>query len=270
MSTALRGMTRRLLRRAPALSVSETHGIRSLHVGGEAIQSAMRIDDPDALALDYTRCMMAFLLFHPRPREVLMIGLGGGSLAKFVYRRLKPARVRAIECDARVVQAARSHFALPPDDARLSIEIGDGAQALAPQCCDVLMVDGFEDEAQAPGLASQDFYDAAYLALRAPGVLVINFMSDDPALDGRLCALEQAFGGAVLALPALLDPNILVFALRDAPPRLAWTRLRARAARLEQRLDLPFSRYLNALKRMNAYTDEALQIVPASAGDASR
>lgn len=270
MSTALRGMTRRLLRRAPALSVSETHGIRSLHVGGEAIQSAMRIDDPYALALDYTRCMMAFLLFHPRPREVLMIGLGGGSLAKFVHRRLKPARVRAIECDARVVQAARSHFALPPDDARLSIEIGDGAQALAPECCDVLMVDGFEDEAQAPGLASQDFYDAAYLALREPGVLVINFMSDDPALDGRLRALEQAFGGAVLALPALLDPNILVFALRGAPPRLAWTALRARAARLEQRLGLPFSRYLNALKRMNPYTDEALQIAPASAGDASR
>ena len=66
---------------------------------------------------------------------------------------------------------------MPPDDARLSIEIGDGAQALVPQSCDVLMVDGFEDEAQAPGLASRDFYDAAYLALRVPGVLVINFMN---------------------------------------------------------------------------------------------
>jgi len=32
--------------------------VRTLHVGGEAIQSAMRLDDPHALALDYTRCMM--------------------------------------------------------------------------------------------------------------------------------------------------------------------------------------------------------------------
>jgi len=263
MSTALRGMTPRLLRRAPAITVSEADGIRSLHVGGEAIQSAMCIDDPFALALDYTRCMMGFLLFQPRPRDVLMIGLGGGSLAKFVHRRLQHTRVRAIESDARVVRAARSHFALPPDDARLSIEIGDGAQALVPQSCDVLMVDGFEDEAQAPGLASRDFYDAAYLALRVPGVLVINFMNDDPALDRRLRALEQAFAGAVLALPALTDPNILVFALRGAPARVAWTRLRARAARLEQRLGLPFPRYVNALKRMNPYTDAALQIVPA-------
>jgi spermidine synthase len=265
VTAALRGLKRRLLRGAPEVTVSEAGGIRSLHVGGAAIQSAMCIDDPFALALDYTRCMMAFLLLHPRPRDVLMIGLGGGSLAKFVHRHLKRAHVRAIECDARVVQTARSHFALPPDDARLSIEIGDGAQALAPQCCDVLMVDGFEDEAQAPGLASQDFYDAAYLALRSPGVLVINFMSDDPAFDRRLRSLERAFDGAVLALPALSDPNIIVFALRATRPRVAWTRLRSRAARLEQRLGLPFARYVSALKRMNPCTDKSLFIAPALA-----
>lgn len=263
MTTALRGLARQVLRRAAALTVSEVDGIRSLHVGGDAIQSAMRIDDPFGLALDYTRCMMAFLLFQPQPRDVLMIGLGGGSLAKFVYRQLRRSRVRAIECDARVVQAARDHFALPADDARLAVEVGDGAQALAPQCCDVLMVDGFEDEIQAPGLSGRDFYDAAFLALRTPGTLVINFMSDDPALDRRLRDLERAFGGAVLAMPALSDPNILVFALRGSPARVPWWRLRARAARLERRLGLPFSRYVRALKRMNAVTDEALQIVPA-------
>ncbi len=264
MSTALRGLARRLLRRAAPLTVSEVDGMRSLHVGGEAIQSAMHIDDPYALALDYTRTMMAFLLFHAQPRDVLMIGLGGGSLAKFVHRHLKRSRVRAIECDARVVQAARDHFALPPDDARLAVEVGDGAQALVPQSCDVLMVDGFEDEAQAPGLASQDFYDACYLALRAPGVLVINFMNDDPKLDRRLRGLERSFGGAVLLLPALSDPNMLVFALRGAPPRLAWSRLAARAARLERQLGLPFARYVKALKRTNASRENALLIAPVA------
>jgi spermidine synthase len=262
VTTALHGIARRLLRRAPAVTVSEAGGIRSLHVGGEAIQSAMRIDDPFALALDYTRCMMAFLLFHPRPRDALMIGLGGGSLAKFIYRRLRSTRVRAIECDARVVAAARSHFALPSDNARLQVEIGDGAQALEPQGCDLLMVDGFEDEAQAPGLANQNFYNAAFLALRDPGVLVINFMNDDPAFDRRLQWLEHAFGGAVLAMPALSDPNVLVFALRGAPKRLRWDRLRARAAGLERRLGLPFARYVGALKRMNPNTDDWLSIVP--------
>jgi spermidine synthase len=82
--------------------------VRTLHVGGEAIQSSMRIAEPYALALDYTRCMMAFLLFHPEPREALMIGLGGGSLAKFFHRRLRSTRVRVVELDARARGSARA------------------------------------------------------------------------------------------------------------------------------------------------------------------
>ena len=63
----------------PEVVVSEEEGVRYLHLGGDHIQSAMRIDAPDELELDYTRTTMAFLLFHPRPRECLMVGLGGGS-----------------------------------------------------------------------------------------------------------------------------------------------------------------------------------------------
>ena len=117
----------------PSIAVSEARGVRTLHVGGEAIQSSMRLEDPYALALDYTRCMMAFLLFHPEPREALMIGLGGGSLAKFFFRHLRKTRVRIVELDERIVVAAREHFALPPDGERLRVEIGDGAEALTPE-----------------------------------------------------------------------------------------------------------------------------------------
>jgi spermidine synthase len=229
-----------------------------MHVGGEAIQSAMRIDDPFALALDYTRCMMAFLLFHPEPRRALMIGLGGGSLAKFCHRNLRKTAIRVIELDAAVVAAARQHFALPPDDARLSVEIGDGVEALSPECCDVLMLDAFEDELHVPRLASSEFYDGAFLALAEPGALVVNFMNDDPKFDLTLQRLERAFGGAVLAMPALYDPNILVFALKGVSNRIAFDELRKRARELETRYALPFSRYVNRLRAMNPCTAEEL------------
>lgn len=259
---AIGRLARRVLGRAPALTVSEARGVRTLHVGGEAIQSAMRLGDPDALALDYTRCMMAFLLFHPEPRAILMIGLGGGSLAKFAHRQLPGARVRAVELDARIVAVARSLFHLPPDDARLAIEIGDGAEALAPECADVLMVDGFEDESLPGALTSQAFFDAAWGALVEPGVLVMNLMSDDPQLDRVLQRMENAFGGAVVCMPAVSDPNVIAFALKGAPPRIAWEALRRRAARLEARYGLPFARYVNQLRRMNPCTAEALGVVP--------
>jgi spermidine synthase len=235
----------------PTIAVSDERGVRSLHVGGEAIQSSMKVGDPFALALDYTRCMMAFLLFHRVPRHALMIGLGGGSLAKFFHRRLRATRVRVVELDPRIVTTARSHFALPPDDERLTVEIGDGAEALSPECCDVLMIDAYHDEAHVPKLATAEFYDAAYLALDARGALVVNFMDDDPLFDQYLQRLEAAFGGAVIAMRALYDPNILAFAFKGLPQRVEWDELRRRAAQLEARLELPFPKYLKRLRSMN-------------------
>jgi spermidine synthase len=153
------------------------------------------------------------------------------------------------------VAAARRHFALPPDDARLTVEIGDGGDALYPECCDVLVIDAFQDELHVPALATAAFYDAAFLALAEPGVLVVNFMDDDPQLDACLRRLERSFGGAVLTMKALYDPNLIAFACKGAckgfPARIDWQLLRGRAARLQARLELPFARYLSRLRGAN-------------------
>jgi len=252
--------------RRPALTVSEERGVRTLHVGGAAIQSSMRLSDPYALELDYTRCMMAFLLFHARPRRALKIGLGGGSLPKFFWRRLPWLRTRVVELDPRVVAVAREQFFLPPDDARLRVEVGEGAEALAPECCDLLIVDAFADEHPPAALVSQAFFNAAWLALEEAGALVLNFMDDDPKLDERLQRLERAFGGTVLALPALHDPNVIVIALKGAPPRLSWDALRSRAHALERRYGLPFPRYLPRFKRMNRHDAQNLIIAGEEEG----
>jgi spermidine synthase len=251
-----------MARGKPSIAVSDARGVRTLHVGGEAIQSSMRIDDPYALALDYTRCMMGFLLFHPEPRAVLMIGLGGGSLAKFFYRNFRKTAVRVVEVEKEIVSAAREHFALPRDDARLQVEVGDGAEALEPECCDVLVVDAFEDELHVPRLASHEFYDGAFLALREPGALVVNLMDDDPKLDLTLERLERAFGGAVVVMPALYDPNIVAFALKGIERSIAWSALRERAQKLESRLGLPFTRYVSRLRAMNRWNAAELIISP--------
>ena len=246
----------------PPLVVSEERGVRHLHVGGEAIQSAMRLEDPFLLELDYTRCMMAFLLFHPDPRRCLMIGLGGGSIAKFFHRRLPALRTHCVEYDDRVIETARALFHVPRNDARLRIEHGDGVEALAPECCDLLVVDGFEDETTPSALVSQAFFDAAWGALEDRGVLVMNAMDDDRNFDRNLQRLERAFGGAVLAFHALRDPNIVVLGIKGGPARLEWRELRRRAEGLEKRLGLPFPRYVERLRAMNRWTREALEIVP--------
>jgi spermidine synthase len=66
--------------------IAEDGETRALYFSWAYVQSRMRIEEPVALELCYTRKMMSFLLFHTNPRALLLLGLGGGSLAKYCWR----------------------------------------------------------------------------------------------------------------------------------------------------------------------------------------
>ena len=73
--------------------------MRYLHFGSDWVQGAMRIARPWSLELAYTREMMAGLLLRGSnwPRSALLVGLGAGSLAKFIYRNLPDCRTTVVE-----------------------------------------------------------------------------------------------------------------------------------------------------------------------------
>lgn len=246
--------------------IADEGGLRSLHIGGLAIQSAMRVAAPDMLALHYTQAMMAFLLFDTHPKDILMVGLGGGSIAKFVHRRMPATRMTVVELRAEVVRASRAWFDLPPDDERLSVAVEDGAKYLPahPGSADVLLVDGFDDGEQPAVLCSRAFYAAAFEALRPGGLMVVNFMADDPKLETFMERIQTGFGTAPLRLPAADGVNMIAIAFRDGPTRVAWKTLRGRAAALSDVFDLPFSRFVTGLKRLNPGSAQYLTLTMRS------
>jgi len=258
----MRGKMTRAHKRQASVEVSEEDGVRSLHLGGDAIQSAIRLDCPDELALDYTRAMMAFLLFRPLPREVLMIGLGGGSMARYIHQRMPGTRTTVVEINAAVRAAARSLFHFPADDARLKVEIACGADYLAghAESADVLLVDGFDDGKQPAVLRTQAFYDAAYAALRPGGVMAVNFMAQEKKLDAYLQRIENSFDGRVASLAAEDHVNIIAFAFKHHPRQLAWAELKIRARELKKIHDLPLEDFIAGLKKRNPHTRAVLRL----------
>lgn len=255
-------------RRSASVEVSEEDGVRSLHLGGDAIQSSIRLDRPDELALDYTRAMMAFLLFLPQPREALMIGLGGGSIARYIHQRMPETRTTVVEINARVLAAARSMFHFPAEDARLRVEIADGADYVAARAesADVLLVDGFDDGKQPPALCTQAFYDAAHAALRPGGVMSVNFMAEEKRLDAYLQRIEHSFDDRVICLKAADRVNLIAFAFKRHPRELSWAELKKRARLLKQIHDLPFEDFITGLKELNPHTRAKLKLHSAAAG----
>jgi len=245
-----------------AIEIVEEDGVRVLQIGGNAIQSAMRLDAPDRIELDYVRAMMAFLLFHPSPRDMLLVGLGGGSMARFIHQRMPRTRVTVVEIDPGVVNVARRYFRFPEEDARLGIVIGDGGEVVPqrPASCDVLVVDGFVNGSPARSLCTRSFYDGAFAALRPGGVMVANFMSDDKRIETHCGRIAESFGRSPTLLLAEEEDNYVAFALRGGPARIRWTQLKARARAAQRLFGLPLEDCLADLRRRNSHTTQYLTL----------
>ena len=201
----------------PAPIVSTEGDRRTLAFTPGDIQSEMRLSQPSALVLAYARAMMCFALLVPRPRHIVMVGLGGGSFAKFCHRHFPWARITVLEVRADVI-ALRTLFQVPPDDARLRVLHCDAAAWLAHQAgsADVLLLDGFDAAGLPPALSSAGFYADCRRVLRPGGVLVVNIFTYDPDYVTALQRLQQAFGGHVCWLSGIAGNNQILFAQRPA------------------------------------------------------
>lgn len=221
---------------------------RQLLFGLDFIQSAMRIGDPVALEFAYTRKMMGFVLFVPNPRHVLMVGLGGGSLAKFCHRHLPRTRLTVVEVDSDVI-ALREAFGVP-DDRRLAIVEADAAEYLpaAAGDTDVLLLDGFDSRGIAPTFLSRGFYRAVRSRLRVGGLAVANFAGPRKYWSRHLALLNEAFEGRVHVGAVPGGDNHVAFAFADGERTLDWGTLEKRAGTLGHRVPLDFSAILRSLR----------------------
>lgn len=226
---------------AESALVHDQDGELSLHFGFPTIQSRMLKADPERLVLDYTRTMMGFLLFQPQPKHIAMIGLGGGSLAKYCRRRLPEAEFTAVEISPEVV-ALRDTFGIPDDDERWRIVCADGADFVRSEVAafDVLLIDGFDRDGQPRQLCSADFYDACHTALRPDGVLVVNLCADDTGYGSYVARISDSFSGKALVVEADEGDNKIVFAGKggDFPPSFTLLSERLRALELAHPVEL--------------------------------
>jgi spermidine synthase len=193
-------------------------GRRTLAFDSGDVQSEMLLARPYALALQYTRAMMCFALFVPRPRHILMVGLGGGSLVKFCHRHLPDCRITVVELRADVI-ALRGQFMVPPDDARLRVieaDAVDHVQTLAARgerLFDAILVDGFGAEGLPPALGGAAFYRDCRAVLRDGGVLVANVFTYDPHCPAVLAALDKVFARRTCWFDKAAGNNRIVYAV---------------------------------------------------------
>ena len=231
------------------LNILETDGVRTLHFGSLAVQGAMRVDRPNDIELEYVQQMMSWLLFRNDVGHVVQLGLGAAALTKFCYHRLSPARITAVELDPAVVDACRTHFALPPDDGRLSVLTMDAMDYVRDfsrrRSVDILQVDLYDAQAKGPLLSTDAFYAACANCLSAKGIMTINLYCDWPEHLDHIRMIEKSFD-AVAWLPEVHDGNIVAIAFKRSPS-VDFDELYARAEEIRASFGLPAENWVAGL-----------------------
>ncbi|UCV07222.1 fused MFS/spermidine synthase [Dechloromonas denitrificans] len=248
-----------------SVNISEEAGVRNLHFGSDWIQGAMRIARPWSLELAYTREMMAGLLLRPAgqwPRHALLIGLGAGSLAKFIYRNLPNCRITVVEINPQVEFIARQYFKLPDDPRRIDVVIGCGADYMlsGERQFDYILADGFDPEARAGALDTLPFYQACRARLSERGLFCANLLGRNKSFQASAERIRTAFDGRLTVFPSCDSGNTIVFATGGEPVDVSLDELRERAVKLKQDSGLDLLPTISRLQLGASFPDSRLSI----------
>ena len=139
------------------------------------LQSRIDIHQPHSPVLVYSKMIFSSLLFQPRPRRVLVIGLGGSVLPICLARWYPNCGIDVVEVDPKVIALSRKYFFLKTspqlqvfeEDGRLFLQRSRGPY-------DLIILDAFKSGSIPFHLKTVEFYREAAAALSPDGILATN------------------------------------------------------------------------------------------------
>jgi spermidine synthase len=235
------------------VEVKDNGDYRSLYFGHDHLQSRLSLSHPETLALSYTRYMAAALLLLPQPQDILIIGVGGGSLIHFFSHHFRDCRIDAVDFSQHILHIARGYFKLPEND-RIILHCLDGLQFLQSAACrsyDLILIDAYDHEGMAPEIYCREFFARCRTILKDQGVVSCNLWSSDALCFQQIRTILTESFSECLYLPVPERGNIVALAMQRSVP---WSRFFARKKefdKLRQRFDIDFKTIAETAKANN-------------------
>ncbi len=177
-----------------------------------AVQSAVNINRPDELILSYAKHEMTILPLVEKPQRILIVGLGGGSMPRFIHRLLPDVRVDNVEIDPVVVEAATKFFFFKEDE-RMKVHVGDGRKFIedSKDKYDIIYLDAFGPDFIPYSLATAEFLKSVKSHLADGGVVASNLWADEPTYPSMIKTYESVFP-ELHVIRCRLSGNVIVLA----------------------------------------------------------
>lgn len=155
------------------ISIVERGGSRFLLIDG-AIHTEIdrKTYEPLSAYVDVIDIAKSFFL---KPGEALLIGLGGGSIARRFHE--SGWKVDAVEIDPYVIETARSYFGFTGDQARVYTMDGRRFLNTCKKKYDIIILDAFGSSYIPFHLVTMEAFELATSRLRKGGILAVNVIT---------------------------------------------------------------------------------------------
>jgi len=184
-------------------------------------QSCIELAYPDHMVFEYTRLMLGALFLVPDPHQILVIGLGGGTLPRALQQLLPDAHIDVVEIDPAVVRVATQYFGFK-SSLKLSVSTEDGRAYVrrllreGTRQYDLIMLDAYEREYIPEHLLTREFLRQVAALLRPGGVVAANTWSSSRLYPNESVTYHAVFGDFY----NLKSGNRIILATSGALPSL--------------------------------------------------
>jgi len=201
---------------------------------GDRNQTCLDLKNPKRLVFPYVRMTLGGLLLNPEPDNILIIGLGGGSIPIALNEMYPAAHIDVVEIDEAVVKVAERFFNFAEND-KLKVHVADGRvftkrAGLRGKKYDLIILDAFTGDYIPEHLMTKEYLQETHALLDRSGILVANTFSTSDLYDHESVTYSEVFGSffnfkmpntANRVVIASLDPLPSDFVLRSRAKRLS-------------------------------------------------
>ena len=201
-------------------------------------QTCMDLTDPKRLVFPYARMMLGGLLLNSAPENVLIIGLGGGSIPIALAELYPLANIDIVEIDDAVVRVAKMYFYFS-ESQRMKVHVTDARvfikrANLRQQQYDLIILDAFTGEYIPEHLMTQEFLQETKSLLTDSGTLVANTFSTSSLYDHESVTYQTVFGDFLNFKMPNTGNRVILASMQPLPSLFT---LRGKAKHLSAQLD---------------------------------
>ena len=234
------------------IEVWQNHHHRWLSINGiEQSRLDTNSTDIPASPLDYY--FLACLLFIAPPDNVLLCGLGGGTIAHFLHSKRPGINGLAIEINPLIAKLAKEYFYFPVNNWQIIIsDVQKNDFTTNNQMYDLILIDIGENNLTPEWLTNKDMLSQLKKQLSENGVLIINLLVNNAeSFSRKLTVIRQVFNCKTLCASIPKHNNVVIYAFSKMPSYTSSDHLQSRVKTVSENWGLDYTTFLDQVLQEN-------------------